>query len=76
MDDRSPQIEGCDLLPAGLEARPYQQRIISRTVSLFRGTAVDREGRPEGEVSSVPGTIRFLMSPARWNGDENRHGKV
>src|SRR4051812_3000060 len=73
MDDRNPQIEGCDLLPAGLEARPYQQRIICRAVSLFHGTAVDREGRPEGEVSSVlvesptgSGKTVMGLSVARW----------
>src|SRR4051812_34203419 len=73
MDDRNPQIEGCDLLPAGLEARPYQQRIICRAVSLFHGTAVDREGRPEPEVSSVlvesptgSGKTVMGLSVARW----------
>src|SRR4051794_32807007 len=73
MDDGSPQIEGCDFPPASLEARPYQRRIISRAVSLFRGTAVDREGRPEAEVSSVliesptgSGKTVMGLSVARW----------
>src|SRR3954453_9695600 len=73
MDNRAPQIEGRDLLPTGLEARPYQQRIMSRAVSLFRGTALDREGRPEAEVSSVlvesptgSGKTVVGLSVARW----------
>jgi superfamily II DNA or RNA helicase len=61
------------LLPPGLEARPYQQRIIRRAVDLFRGKAVDRQGRPEGEVSSVliesptgSGKTIIGLSIARW----------
>jgi len=60
-------------LPAGLEARPYQQRIIRRAVDLFRGTATDRQGRQESEVSSVlvesptgSGKTVMGLSIARW----------
>ena len=60
-------------LPGGLEARPYQQRIIRRAVDLFRGLATDRQGRLEGEVSSIlvesptgSGKTVMGLSIARW----------
>lgn len=41
------------IFPPGLEARPYQHRIVTRAVELFTGTARDRADRPEAEVDSV-----------------------
>ena len=32
------------LLPAGLEARPYQERIVEKVLALFGGTATGRGG--------------------------------
>jgi superfamily II DNA or RNA helicase len=77
MEDRKPPAKlptpDGDLLPPGLEVRPYQQRIIRRAIDLFTGRAKDREGRPEGEVSSVlvesptgSGKTVMGLTIARW----------
>jgi superfamily II DNA or RNA helicase len=42
-----------DLMPPGLEPRPYQARVVRWVLDLFAGRAVDREGRPERAVTSV-----------------------
>ena len=41
------------LLPPGLEPRPYQARIVGRTIDLLTGQAVDPRGEPEPAVDSV-----------------------
>jgi len=62
-----------DFLPAEFAARPYQQRIIEKAISLFRGTARDAKGVAEPQVSSVlvespTGSGKTIMglAIARW----------
>ncbi len=42
-----------DDLPPGFEPRPYQARIVRRTLDLFAGRAFDRRGEPEPVIHSV-----------------------
>lgn len=46
-------IDVSKLMPSGLEARPYQQRIISQAVALFTGQGVNANGKREGELESI-----------------------
>jgi superfamily II DNA or RNA helicase len=41
------------LADAGREARPYQSRIVNKTIGLFAGTVPDRMGHPQGPSGSV-----------------------
>ena len=53
MDDLIDEPHDPAAMPPGVEPRAYQTRIVRRAVDLYRGTAVDRQGRPERAVTSV-----------------------
>jgi superfamily II DNA or RNA helicase len=68
-----------DLMPPGVEARPYQRRIVARTLALFDGTATTRDGAPESAVSSVlvespTGSGKTVMGLAVARLMQRRHG--
>ena len=70
MDEEPGDVDG---MPPGFEARPYQRRIVQRTVDLFRGTARDRKGEPESLANSVlvesptgSGKTVMGLAVARW----------
>ncbi len=63
-------LVGPDFLPAGLEGRPYQRRIISNVIALFGGSGT---GGNEPEVSSIliesptgSGKTVMGLAIARW----------
>ncbi len=53
--DRAARISGgmTDLMPPGVEARLYQQRIVNRAVDLLTGEARNASGKHEAEAGSV-----------------------
>src|SRR5688500_3875976 len=59
--------------PPAFQPRPYQQRIACKAIDYFTGVALDRQGRPEGEISSVliesptgSGKTVMGLAIARW----------
>ena len=66
-------------MPVGLEARPYQRRIVERTLQLFSGMPDDHGGEDGRPVTSVliesptgSGKTVMALAVARWM--QRRHG--
>src|SRR5688500_10850829 len=75
MDDHRTASAALDPIPfpPAFQPRPYQQRIARKAIDFFTGVALDRQGRPEGEISSVliesptgSGKTVMGLAVARW----------